>query len=68
MKHNLHGRKLDHNFVINKMDKFEAVAYQFIYKDTEYHNSDWIIVIDKFIETCLSYDVIVREHLYYPKK
>ena len=68
MKNSLHGRKLDHNFVINQMNKFESVAYQFIYKDTEYQNSDWIIVIDKFIETCLSYDVIVREHLYYQKK
>lgn len=67
MKPNLFGRKLDNEFVISRMDVFESVAYHFIYKDTEYKNKDWICVIDQFIQSCLSYDIIVREHLYYPK-
>ena len=68
MKENLGGRKLDHEYCISKMDKFEKVAYDFIYKDTEFQSKDWVIVIDKFIETCVSYDMIIREHLYYPKR
>ena len=67
MKDNLRGRKLDHEFCISQMDRFEKVAYNFIYKDTEFRNSDWTIVIDKFIEDCVSYATILREHLYYPK-
>lgn len=67
MKDNLRGRKLDHEFCISQMDRFEKVAYNFIYKDTEFRNSDWTIVIDKFIEDCVAYDTILREHLYYPK-
>ena len=50
------------------MDIMEKIAYDFIYKDTEFRNSDWTIVIDKFIEVCVSADMIVREHLYYPKR
>ena len=68
MKENLGGRKLDHEYCISRMDFMEKVAYDFIYKDTEFRNSDWTIVIDKFIETCISADIIVREHLYYPKR
>ena len=68
MKENLDGRKLDHEYCISRMDVMEKIAYDFIYKDTEFRNSDWTIVIDKFIETCISYDLIVREHLYYPKR
>ena len=67
MKENLGGRKLDHEYCISRMDIMEKIAYDFIYKDTEFRNSDWTIVIDKFIEVCVSYDKIVREHLYYPK-
>lgn len=67
MKENLGGRKLDHEYCISRMDIMEKTAYAFIYKDTEFSNSDWTIVIDKFIETCVAYDQIVREYLYYPK-
>ena len=68
MKENLGDRKLDHEYCISRMDIMEKIAYDFIYKDTEFRNSDWTIVIDKFIETCISYDMLVREHLYYPKR
>lgn len=68
MKENLFGRKLDHETCISRMDIMEKIAYDFIYKDTEFRNSDWCLVIDKFIETCVSYDMIVREHLYYPRR
>ena len=68
MKENLFGRKLDHEYCISRMDIMEKIAYDFIYKDTEFQSKDWVIVIDKFIETCISYDLIVREQLYYPKR
>ena len=68
MKENLGGRKLDHEYCISRMDNFEKIAYDFIYKDTEFRNSNWTIVIDNFIETCVAYDMLVREHLYYPKR
>ena len=67
MKNSLQGRKLDHEYTISRMDIFEKIAYDFIYKDTEFRNSDWRIVIDKFIETCIAADLIIREHLYHPK-
>lgn len=68
MKDKIFGRSLDHIYTISRMDIFEHKAYELIYKDTEFKSSNWTIVIDKFIETCLQYDCIVREHLYYPKK
>lgn len=68
MKEDLFGRKLDHEYCISRMDIMEKIAYDFIYKNTEFRNSDWTIVIDKFIETCISYDMIIRENLYYPKR
>ena len=46
---------------------FEKIAYDFIYKDTEFKNENWVSVIDKFIETCIAADRIVREYFYYPK-
>ena len=67
MKENLGGRKVDHEYCISRMDIMEKIAYDFIYKDTEFRNSDWTIVIDKFIEDCIAADMLVREHLYYPK-
>ena len=60
MKDNLRGRKLDHEFCISQMDRFEKVAYTFIYKDTEFKNENWVCVIDKFIETCIAADLITR--------
>ena len=68
MKENLGGRKLDHEYCISRMDIMEKIAYDFIYKDAEFQSKDWVIVIDKFIETCVAYDMLVREHLYYPKR
>lgn len=68
MKEDLFGRKLDHEYCISRMNIFEKIAYDFIYKDTEFQSKDWVIVIDKFIETCVAADMIVREHLYYPKR
>ena len=68
MKDSLRGRRLDHEYCISRMDILENIAYDFIYKDTEFRNSDWRIVIDKFVETCIAADLITREHLYYPKQ
>ena len=68
MKDSLRGRRLAHEYCISRMDIFENIAYDFIYKDTEFRNSDWRIVIDKFIETCIAADMIVRENFYYPKQ
>ena len=67
MKDILRGRRLDHEYCISRMDIMEKKAYDFIYKDTEFRNSDWCVVVDKFIEACVSYDMIVREHFYYHK-
>ena len=67
MKDSLRGRKLDHNYCVLRMNAMEKIAYDFIYKDTEFRNSDWCVVVDKFIEACVSYDMIVREHFYYHK-
>ena len=67
MKGNLRGRKLDHEYVISRMDSLEKIAYDLIYKDTEFKSKDWTIVIDSFIEDCIAAEMITREHLYYPK-
>ena len=68
MKENLGGRKLDHEYCISRMGIFEKKAYDFIYKDTEFKNDYCVCVIDKFIETCIAADLILREHIYYPKQ
>ena len=68
MKHNLHGRKLDHEYTISRMDALEKVAYDLIYKDTEFKSKDWTAVIDSFIEDCIAAEIITREYLYYPRK
>ena len=67
MKDSLGGRKLDHEYCISRMDIFEKIAYDFIYKDTEFKSKDWTVVINSFIEDCIAADRLVREHLYYPK-
>ena len=67
MKDSLRGRRLDHNYCVLRMNAMEKIAYDFIYKDTEFKNENWVSVIDKFIEVCISYDMLVREHLYYHK-
>ena len=68
MKENLGGRKLDKLFCVGRMDHFEAVFYNTIRNFRIDSNDAQESVIDKFIETCVSYDMIVREHLYYPKR
>ena len=68
MKHSLHGRKLDHEYTISRMDALEKVAYDLIYKDTEFKSKDWTNTIDRFIEDCIAAEIITREYLYYPKK
>lgn len=68
MKGSLHGRKLDHEYTISRMDALEKIAYDLIYKDTEFKAKDWTVVIDSFIEDCIATEMITREHLYYPKK
>lgn len=68
MKDNLRGRKLDHIYTISRMDALEKIAYDLIYKDTEFKSKDWCAAIDAFIEDCIAADLIIREHLYYPRK
>ena len=67
MKDSLRGRRLDHEYCISRMDIFEKIAYDFIYKDTEFKSKDWTVAINSFIEDCIAADLIIREHLYYPK-
>ena len=67
MKNSLHGRKLDHEYIISRMDNLERIAYDLIYKDTEFKSKDSNVVIDTFIEDCIAAEMITREHLYYPK-
>ena len=68
MKDSLRGRRLDHEYCISRMDIFEKIAYDFIYKDTEFKSKDWTVAINSFIEDCIAADMLVREHLYYPKQ
>ena len=49
------------------MNAMEKIAYDFIYKDTEFKSKDWTVAINSFIEDCIAADMLVREHLYYPK-
>jgi len=67
MKDKLYGRKLDHEYTISRMDALEKIAYDLIYKDTEFKSTNWCVVIDSFIEDCITAEMITREHLYYPK-
>lgn len=67
MKDSLRGRKLDHIYTISRMDAMEKIAYDLIYKDTEFKSTNWCVVIDAFIEDCIAAEMITREHLYYPK-
>ena len=67
MKDSLRGRKLDHNYCVLRMNAMEKIAYDFIYKDTEFKSKDWTVAINSFIEDCIAAEMITREHLYYPK-
>lgn len=64
----LRGRKLDHRYITSRRDALEKIAYDLIYKDTEFKAKDWTSVIDSFIEDCIAAEMITREHLYYPRK
>ena len=66
MEDSLRGRRLDHEYCISRMEIMEKIAYDFIYKDTEFKSKDWTVVINSFIEDCIAADLITREHLYYP--
>lgn len=68
MKDSLRGRKLDHMYTISRMNAMEKIAYDLIYKDTEFKSKDWTSTIDAFIEDCIAAELITREHLYYPKR
>ena len=68
MKDNLRGRKLDHIYTISRMDALEKIAYDLIYKDTEFKSTNWCVTIDTFVEDCIAAEMITREHLYYPRK
>ena len=50
------------------MNAMEKIAYDLIYKDTEFKSTNWCVAIDAFIEDCIAADLILREHLYYPKR
>ena len=68
MKDSFNGRRLDHNYCVLRMSAMEKIAYDFIYKDTEFKSKDWTVAINSFIEDCIAADMLVREHLYYPKQ
>ena len=67
MEDSLRGRRLDHEYCVLRMNAMEKIAYDFIYKDTEFKSKDWTVAINSFIEDCIAADLIIREHLYYPK-
>ena len=54
-------------FCVSRMDYFETVFYSTLVGLRAEYNVSQETVIDKFIEVCISYDMIVREYLYYPK-
>lgn len=69
MKSNFRGRKLDRAFCVARMDYYEQIAHKYIRIDDsliEYSATQRATLIDKFIEDCITADLIVRGHLYYP--
>lgn len=40
MKDSFNGRRLDHNYCVLRMNAMEKIAYDFIYKDTEFKNEN----------------------------
>lgn len=72
MKSNLRGKKLDKVFCVEMMNYYEHAAYHLISEDESLSKIDTestqiTTLVDKFIEDCIAADVILREHLYYPK-
>ena len=41
MEDSLRGRRLDHEYCVLRMNAMEKIAYDFIYKDTEFKNENW---------------------------
>ena len=73
MKSSLRGKKLDKTFCIEMMNYYEHVAYNLISEDRSLSKLDTesiqiATLVDKFIEDCIAADLIIREHLYYPKR
>ena len=72
MKSNLRCKKLDKVFCIRMMNYYEHAAYNLISEDKSLSKVDTesaqiVTLVDKFFEDCIAADVILREHLYYPK-
>ena len=72
MKSNLRGKKLDKVFCVEMMNYYEHAAYHLISEDrylsrVDTESTQITTLVDKFIEDCIAADVILREHLYYPK-
>ena len=71
MKPNLRGRKLDKVFCVARMDYYEQLAHKYIRIDDSLIEDSSVqmeTLIDKFIEDCITADLIIREHLYYPNR
>ena len=54
MKDNLRGRKLDHIYTISRMDALEKIAYDLIYKDTEFKSNltgKVVVMVDDVLYT-----------------
>lgn len=70
MKSNHRGKKLDKVFCITRMNYYEHLTHKHIRIDDSSIEDGAVqraTLIDKFIEDCITADMIVREHLYYPK-
>ena len=69
VKSNYRGRKLDKVFCITRMDYYEMIAHKYVKIDDSLIEDSAVqraTLRDKFIEDCITADMIVREHLYYP--
>ena len=69
MKSNYRGRKLDKVFCVTRMDYYEQLAHKYIRIDDSSIEDSAVqraTLIDKFIEDCITADMIIRGHLYYP--
>ena len=69
MKSNYRGRQLDKVFCVARMDYYEQLAHKYIRIDDSLIEDSAVqraTLIDKFIEDCITADLIIRGHLYYP--
>lgn len=68
MKSNYRGKKRDKVFCVERMNYYEMIAHKHIRMDDSLIDDSAVQranLIDKFIEDCITADMIVREHLYY---